>query len=107
MTDSANQLNNQQIATAQGKSGTGKFWAGVVAAGISSFIMNRLSLHGVNFEVSDGVISGVKLSSEFVKSSLEGGLTGFLVWITPSHIVAWIVDCKKSLKDYIQQIKDA
>lgn len=107
MSDTSNQLNNQQIAAVQGKSGTGKFWAGLVAAGLSSFIMNQFSLHGVNFEVSDTVIPGVKLSSEFVKSSLEGGLTGFLVWITPAHIVAWIVDCKKSFKDYLQQIKDA
>lgn len=82
---------NQQIAQDQGKIGFGKIASAFLAAGIASYIMNQLSLHGVNFE-TDNLIPGVKVSSEVVKSSLEGFLSATIVGFTPSHFVAFVKD---------------
>lgn len=92
----------QQIATEEGKLGFGKIAAGFLACGLSSYIMNQLSLHGVNFE--EDIIPGVKVSSEIVKSSLEGTLVGFFIYLTPQHFVAFVSDVliftKQTLKTW-------
>lgn len=81
---------NRQIAVDQGKLGFGKIAAGFLACGVSTYVMNQLSLHGVNFE--EDIIPGVKLSSEIVKSALEGTLVSLFVGMTPSHFVAFVKD---------------
>lgn len=74
------------------KGGLGKVASGILAAGLSSYIINQFSLHGINFELAMDAVPGVKVSSEFVKSSLEGTLVGFFVWVTPAHIVQLVKD---------------
>lgn len=81
---------NRQIAIDQGKVGTGKIFSGILAGFISSYLMNQLSLHGINFEAD--IIPGVRISSEVVKSTLDGVLIGFFVGCTPSHFVAFVKD---------------
>lgn len=85
MTDSTSSLNNQQIAQIEKRSGFGKIAAGMLAAGISGYIMTQLSLHGTNFEL-------LGLSSEIVKSQIVAALTGLFVAFTPKHFVAGVTD---------------
>lgn len=110
MTDTIGSLpsptSSQQLAAAQGKIGLGKIVSALLIGGLSSYIMNQLSLHGVNFELND-VIPGVKMSSEFVKSTLEGTLEGAAVWLTPAHFMAAIVDFIRAFKRGWKTIVDA
>lgn len=103
MTD-ISQPSNQDMATAQGKKGMGKVWSTILAAMITTYIMNQFSLHGVNFELD---IGGVKISSELVKSTIDGTLTGFFTWITPSHFLAWLCDVKVSCRKAWKQFREA
>lgn len=50
-----------------------------MAAILASFLVNQLSLAGVNFET-------LGVSSEIVKSTIVGNLVVFFAWITPSNV---------------------
>lgn len=96
----------QQLAAAQGKIGFGKVFSALIVGWLSSYLMNQLSLHGVDFEVND-VIPGMKMSSEFVKSTFEGAIEAAAVLLTPAHFLAAIVDCIRWFKHAYKMISDA
>lgn len=77
------------------RSGFGKVVSSILAAGLSGYIVNQLSLHGVDF-------AALGVSSEIVKASIEGTLVGFMVWLTPQNfvdeIVCFITFCRASWK---------
>lgn len=91
---------NQQIATAEGKAGHGKIVSGIIAGIITSYIMNQASLHGINFEL-------LGISSEIVKSTIDGSLIGVIIGLTPSHFVAALCDMIIFFKTSIKQIREA
>lgn len=99
-------ISNQELAAAQGKFGFGKIISALVVGAASTYLMNQLSLHGVNFEAGVG---GVKIPSEMVKSAIDAGFDAFAVWATPAHFIAAIVDfirwCKSSFKTIADAIK--
>lgn len=97
---------SQQLAATQGKIGLGKIVSALVCGWCASYFMNQLSLHGVNFEMTD-VIPGVKVSSEVVKSTIEGALEATVVALTPQHFVAWTVDMIRWVRAAAKQISDA
>lgn len=78
------------------KDGKGKTWAGILAAICASYMMNWLSLHGVNFEVW-------KIPSELVKATIIGHLVGFFVWVTPKNFVGAIGDGLRFVHDAATQ----
>lgn len=84
MTDT-NAPTNQQIAAAEGKKGSGKIVSGIVAGIMTTYIMNQASLHGVNFQL-------LGISSEFIKSAIDGCLIGVFVGLTPTHFAAAVTD---------------
>lgn len=53
----------------------------MIAAIVSSYVVTRLSLAGVNFET-------LGVSSEIVKSTIVGQLVVFFGWATPTNIVS-------------------
>lgn len=53
----------------------------MLAGILSSFLVNQLSLAGVNFET-------LGVSSEIVKSTIVGNLVVFFAWATPVNIAA-------------------
>lgn len=77
------------------RSGFGKVGSSILAAALSGYIVNRFSLHGVDF-------TEFGVPSEVVKASLEGTLVGFFVWLTPQNFVDGLVSaitfCKSSWK---------
>lgn len=104
MTDTSITPNNQQIARSEGKTGLGKITAAILSAVIISYLMNQASLHGVNFEFE---ANGIKVSSELVKSTLEGTLTGVFVGLTPNHLLASLLDVIAWVKNAQKQIRGA
>lgn len=82
------------------KSGFAKVGSSILAAGLSGYFVNWLSLHGVNF-------TEFGVSSEIVKASLEGTLVGFFVWMTPQNLVDEIVVFIKFCKSSWKQISGA
>lgn len=66
------------------KGGNAKIVSGILAAGLSSYLMNWFSLHGVDFEA-------LGFPSELVKASLIGTLTGVFVGLTPHNFVQYVV----------------
>lgn len=97
---------NQQMAAAQGKLGFGKFASALICGWLASYILNQFSLHGVNFEMAN-TIPGVTVSSEVVKSTLEGSLEAIVVVLTPNHFVAFIVDAIVWVRRNYKKIFDA
>ena len=77
-----------------------KVIAGVVAAGCTSYFMNWCSLRGVDFEA-------LGVSSELVKSTIIGSVSGTLVGLTPDSIVQDIIDLIVWVKTSVKRIKDA
>ena len=65
--------------------GKSKVVAGIIAAGVTSYLMNWCSLHGVDFKVFG-------LDSELIKSSLVGTIAGTVIGFTPKNIVQDIVN---------------
>lgn len=82
------------------KQGSGKIWSGVVAAGLVSYGMNWLSLHGVNFEL-------LGIDSEVVKSSIIASIAGGAIKLTPENIVQQIKCFIIFIRRSVQEIKDA
>jgi len=66
------------------KGGNAKIVSGILAAGLSSYLMNWFSLHGVDFEA-------LGFPSEMVKASLIGTLTGLFVGLTPHNFVQYVI----------------
>lgn len=99
MTD-INAPTNQQIASAEGKTGHGKIVAGIIASGLTNYVMNQASLHGINFEL-------IGISSEVVKATIDGTLVGVIVGLTPSHFVAALCDAKVFIKTSLKQFREA
>lgn len=93
-------LTNQQIAKDEGKKGFGQIGSAFISTIMATYIINQASLHGVNFEL-------LGISSELVKSSMEGLLISGLVWATPSHFIAAIVDAIVFIKTSWKQIASA
>jgi hypothetical protein len=94
------------LAASQGQIGFGKVVGALIAGGVSSYVMNWFSLHGVNFEMS-GIIPGVTVSSEVVKSVINSTIEGAVVWLTPQHFIAAITDSIRWLRSAKKQITDA
>ena len=86
--------------TTQSGSGYGKIGASILAAFTASYLMNRFSLRGIDFEV-------LGFSSELVKSTIIGTLSGFFTWISPQHIVGAVTDTILFIKKAIKQWQDA
>lgn len=55
----------------------------MLAAILASFLVNQLSLAGVNFET-------LGVSSEIVKSTIVGNLVVFFAWVTPANIATGV-----------------
>lgn len=91
---------NQQVARIEGKTGLGKIGCSIISALLSSYLLNKASLHGVNFEL-------LGVSSEVVKASIDGALTGILVGLTPTHFVASLCDAIVFVKSAFRQIGKA
>lgn len=91
---------NQEIAVSKGKIGHGKIVSGIIAGILTSYLMNQASLHGINFEL-------LGVSSELVKSTIDGSLVGIIIGLTPSHFVAAICDAKVFIKTSFKQISEA
>ena len=86
---SDNQQNQAQTKVQQaetsGAPGFGKMGIGILSGFFTTFLMNQASLHGIDFTVYG-------VSSEVVKSGLDGAIIGSLVYLTPAHFVAAITD---------------
>lgn len=93
-------ITNQQIAKAEGQTGLGKVGSGIISGLLASYIMNQASLHGVDFQL-------LGISSELIKSSIEGLLVGVFVWMTPSHFAAAVTDGIVFIKATAKQWRDA
>lgn len=65
-------------------SGFGKVGSSILAAALSGYIVNKFSLHGVDF-------TEFGVPSEVVKASIEGTLVGFFVWLTPQNFIDEVV----------------
>lgn len=91
---------NQQIARYEGKIGLGKVGSAILTGWLTSYFMNQLSLHGINFETAG-------ISSEMVKSSIESFIVGISVWATPAHFAAAITDGITFVKTTLKQWRDA
>lgn len=76
---------NTVAAVEQGKSGWGKVISGFISGILTTYLTNKASLHGVNFEV-------LGVSSEMVKAGIDGAIISVSVWATPSHFVAAVKD---------------
>lgn len=80
--------------------GYGKVGASIVAAWLSSYTMTQLSLHGVDF-------TELGVSSEIVKSTIIGILSGFFVWVSPQHLIQAITDAILFCRNAIKQWREA
>lgn len=67
------------------KVGMNRILAGVIAAGMSSWLLTWCSLHGVDFKTFG-------VDSELIKSSITGSLVGF--FIAPDS-------CLNSIRDFL------
>jgi hypothetical protein len=77
-----------------------KAFPAIISAFIASFTMNQFSLHGVNFETAG-------VSSEVVKSLLEGSMVGFFTWLSWTNIVNGITEIIVSVKDAVKSWRNA
>lgn len=93
-------VTNQEIAAVTGKRGLGKMGSAFISVILATYIINQASLHGVDFTL-------LGIPSEMIKSSLEALIATFIVWATPSHFVASIVDAIIFLKTSFRQIRQA
>jgi hypothetical protein len=82
------------------KGGIGKLAAAIISAGVASYIVNRLSLNGVDF-------TALGVSSEIVKASLVGTLVGFLTGLTPQHVVDEMATVIVFFKNAFKQLRNA
>lgn len=80
--------------------GVGKIVAGILAAGVTSYIMNWCSLHGINFQTFG-------VDSEIVKSTLIGTIAGVFVGFTPAHLVQDIIDAILFIRSSYRKICNA
>lgn len=85
MVDFTGITSNQQTAKDEGKRGLGKVGAAILSGIVTTYIMNKASLHGVDFTL-------LGIPSELVKSTIDGTIIGTLVGFTPAHFVAGILD---------------
>ena len=86
--------------TTNSSSGYGQIGASILAAFSASYLMNRFSLRGIDFEV-------LGFSSELVKSTIIGTLSGFFTWISPTHVVQAVTDAILFVRKALKQWHDA
>ena len=81
--------------------GYGKVGASIVAAWVASYIMTQASLHGVDFSL-------LGVSSEIVKSTIIGVLSGFFTWLTPKAFVQSVTNAivfgRQTIKQWHQAL---
>lgn len=97
---------NQGLSsTGNGKTGVPlllRVACGVVASGVSGWVLNWFSLHGVDFKV-------LGIDSEFVKSSIESTLTGLFVApeCIPLAIAGTILGIRKGFRIIWRSVTEA
>ncbi len=80
--------------------GYGKVGASVIAAWVASYIMTQCSLRGVDFSI-------LGFSSEIVKSTIIGVLSGFFTWLSPKNFVQSVTDAIVFSRNAIKEWRDA
>ena len=81
----------------------GKIISAFLAASVTSYLLNRFSLSGVDFAL-------LGVDSETIKSTISGALSAFFVGLTPKNIVEDIKNAilffrkaKKEIKEAVEQ----
>ena len=80
--------------------GNGKAYTAFLATAISTYGMNYMSLHGVDFQVFG-------VPSEIIKSGIDASLLMFFTWASPDHLVQSVTDSILFVKSAFKQWGDA
>lgn len=88
----------------QNTSGSGKWYAGFVAAFLATYVVDHLQTnYGIDFKQ-------LGTDPAVFKALIEGSFVSLLVWASPSHLVQSVTDailfCKAALKEWRDALRN-